>query len=72
MSVIDELPPGRKPIDTRVLGESKRLELLVLCVSDRRGQTSVCHLSLVEVRKSDLLAVTKGHELLEIIFGLIK
>ncbi|MEM6766653.1 MAG: ATP-dependent DNA helicase RecG [Bacteroidota bacterium] len=67
VSVIDELPPGRKPIDTRVFGESKRLELFGFMRKqiEEGRQIYVVYPLVEESAKSDLLAVTKGFELLE-------
>ena len=67
VSIIDELPPGRKPIKTMVHGESKRLEVLgfVRREIDLGHQAYVIYPLVEESEKMDLLAVTKGHELME-------
>ena len=67
VSVIDELPPGRKPIKTIVRGESKRLEVLGFIKSEleKGRQAYVVYPLVEESEKMDLLAVVKGHELLE-------
>ncbi|MFK7923757.1 MAG: ATP-dependent DNA helicase RecG [Bacteroidia bacterium] len=67
VSIIDELPPGRKPIETRVHGESKRLEVLgfIKRQLDEGRQAYVVYPLVEESEKLDLIAVVKGHELLE-------
>ena len=67
VSVIDELPPGRKPIKTLVHGESKRLEVLGFIRSElQRGRQAYVVYPLVEEsEKLDYLAAVKGFELLE-------
>ncbi|MEL6841651.1 MAG: ATP-dependent DNA helicase RecG, partial [Bacteroidota bacterium] len=67
VSIIDELPPGRKPIETRVHGESKRLEVLGFIKQqlDQGRQAYVVYPLVEESEKLDLIAVVKGHELLE-------
>ncbi|GAB4419228.1 MAG: ATP-dependent DNA helicase RecG [Bacteroidia bacterium] len=67
VSVIDELPPGRKPIKTVVYGESRRLEVFGFLRQEiRRGrQVYVVYPLVEESEKLDLLAVEKGHELME-------
>lgn len=67
VSVIDELPPGRKPIKTVVRGESKRLEVFgFLRHQLQQGQQVYVVYPLVEEsEKMDLLAVEKGFELME-------
>jgi ATP-dependent DNA helicase RecG len=71
VSVIDELPPGRKPIDTQVHGEKRRLEIFGFIRHElEKGQQAYVVYPLVdESEKSDLLAAVKGHELLERYFG---
>ncbi|MEL6624746.1 MAG: ATP-dependent DNA helicase RecG [Bacteroidota bacterium] len=67
VSVIDEMPPGRMPIETHVLGESKRLELFgfVTRELERGKQAYVVYPLVEESEKLDLIAAEKGHELLE-------
>jgi len=67
VSVIDELPPGRQPIQTMVHGESKRLEVFGFIKRElQKGRQAYVVYPLVEEsEKSDLLAAEKGHELLE-------
>ncbi|RMG73011.1 MAG: ATP-dependent DNA helicase RecG [Bacteroidetes bacterium] len=67
VSIIDELPPGRKPIKTVVRGEGKRLEVFgFLRHQLQQGQQVYVVYPLVEEsEKLDLLAVEKGFELME-------
>lgn len=67
VSVIDELPPGRQPIQTMVHGEGKRLEVFGFIKRElQKGRQAYVVYPLVEEsEKLDLLAAEKGHELLE-------
>jgi len=67
VSVIDELPPGRKPIKTMVYRESKRLEVLGFIRSEieKGRQAYVVYPLVEESEKLDLIAAEKGFELLE-------
>lgn len=67
VSIIDELPPGRKPIKTMVHGEKKRLEVLgfVRREIELGRQAYVIYPLVEESEKMDLLAATKGYELME-------
>lgn len=67
VSVIDELPPGRKPIHTRMAGESKRLEVFGFIRNEllKGRQAYVVYPLVEESEKLDYLAAVKGHELLE-------
>ena len=67
VSVIDELPPGRQPIQTLVHGESKRLEVFGFIKRElQKGRQAYVVYPLVEEsEKLDLVAAEKGHELLE-------
>lgn len=67
VSVIDELPPGRKPIKTMVFGESKRLEVFgfISRELEQGRQAYVVYPLVEESEKMDLLAAEKGLELLE-------
>jgi ATP-dependent DNA helicase RecG len=67
VSVIDELPPGRKEIQTLVKGENKRLEVLGFVKKQlaEGRQAYVVYPLVEESEKLDLIAVVKGHELLE-------
>lgn len=74
MSVLDEKPVGRKPIDTRVLPVSKLDEVVqkiydVTTYGSKKTQAYwVCPL-VEESEKSDLMAVEKRYEELKNIFG---
>lgn len=67
VSIIDELPPGRKPIKTFVRGESKRLEVLgfVKHQLEKGHQAYVIYPLVEESEKLDLLAATDGYEKME-------
>lgn len=67
VSVIDELPPGRKPIQTLVFKESKRLEVFGFIKKEiaKGRQVYVVYPLVEESEKLDLLAAEKGAELLE-------
>lgn len=67
VSIIDELPPGRKPIKTLVHGEKRRLEVLGFVKSElTKGQQAYVVYPLVEEsEKLDLIAAEKGFELLQ-------
>jgi len=67
VSVIDELPPGRKPIKTMVYRESKRLEVLgfIKRQIDQGNQAYVIYPLVEESEKLDLLAATEGYHLME-------
>ena len=64
LSVIDELPPGRKPIITYHIGDSKRLRLFGFMreqISKGR-QVYVVYPLIQESEKSDLLDLMNGYE----------
>lgn len=67
VSVIDELPPGRKPIVTKVYKENKRLEVLGFLKKEMEAgrQVYVVYPLVEESEKMDYLAAVKGHELME-------
>lgn len=67
VSVIDELPPGRKPITTRWVGESRRLEVLgfIRREIEEGRQAYVVYPLVEESEKMDLLAATEGYSKLE-------
>ncbi|TAE54309.1 MAG: ATP-dependent DNA helicase RecG [Bacteroidetes bacterium] len=67
VSVIDELPPGRKPIQTVVAGEAKRLEVfgMIRRELEMGRQAYVVYPLVEESEKSDLLAAEQGHEVLQ-------
>ncbi len=64
VSVIDELPPGRKPIDTRVFGEKRRLEVFgfIKRELERGRQAYVVYPLVEESEKLDYLAAVEGFE----------
>jgi ATP-dependent DNA helicase RecG len=66
VSVIDELPPGRTPIETRVLGEDGRQEVKRLIDREvKRGhQVYVVYPLVEESEKMDLKAATERYEYL--------
>ncbi len=74
VSVIDELPPGRKPIQTMVRGESKRLEVLGFIKKqiEQGKQAYVIYPLVEESEKLDLLAATEGVHLMEKYFAPFK
>lgn len=67
VSVINELPPGRKPIKTLVHREAKRLEVFGFIRSEleKGRQAYVVYPLVEESEKLDLVAAEKGFELLE-------
>lgn len=66
VSVIDELPPGRTPIETKVLGEDQRLEVKRLLTREIRAgrQVYVVYPLVEESEKMDLRDATKRYEYL--------
>ena len=74
VSIIDELPPGRKPIKTYVRRESKRLEVLgfVKHQLEKGNQAYVIYPLVEESEKLDLLAATDGYEKMEKYFDPFK
>lgn len=66
VSVIDELPPGRTPIETRVYGEDQRLEVKRLITSEvKKGhQAYVVYPLVEESEKMDLKDATRRYEYL--------
>jgi ATP-dependent DNA helicase RecG len=66
VSVIDELPPGRKAVVTRVYGEKNRLEVLGFIRKALRAgrQAYVVYPLVEESQKSDLLAAEEGYQAL--------
>ncbi|MDX1909452.1 MAG: ATP-dependent DNA helicase RecG [Bacteroidia bacterium] len=67
VSIIDELPPGRQPIQTFVYGESRRLEVFGFVRRElaEGRQVYVVYPLVEESEKSDLLAAEQGFELLQ-------
>jgi len=66
VSVIDELPPGRTPIETRVFGEEQRSEVKELIASEVRAgrQVYVVYPLVEESEKMDLKDATQRYEYL--------
>lgn len=66
VSVIDELPPGRTPIETRVFGEERRAEVKELISSEVRAgrQVYVVYPLVEESEKMDLKDATQRYEYL--------
>ncbi len=66
VSVIDELPPGRTPIETKVLGEDQRLEVKRLLMREVKAgrQVYVVYPLVEESEKMDLRDATKRFEYL--------
>lgn len=67
LSVIDELPPGRTPIKTRVLAESRREEgyRLIKKEMEQGRQAYIVYPLVEESEKSDLLAAAAAAETLQ-------
>ena len=66
VSQIDELPPGRTPIETRVMGEEQRAEAKKLVAAEVRSgrQVYVVYPLVEESEKSDLRDATQRYEYL--------
>ncbi len=66
VSVIDEMPPGRTPIETRVLGEEQRAEAKKLIAQEVRAgrQVYVVYPLVEESEKMDLKDATQRYEYL--------
>ena len=66
VSVIDELPPGRTPIETKVFGEDQRQEVKRLIAREVRAgrQVYVVYPLVEESEKIDLRDATKRYEYL--------
>ena len=64
LSVIDELPPGRKPIMTYHIGDSKRLRLFGFMRDQisKGHQVYIVYPLIQESEKSDLLDLMNGYE----------
>ncbi len=67
VSIIDELPPGRTPIDTRVRGESSRNKVYQFIAEEvRQGrQIYIVYPLVEESEKMDLAAATEMAEVLQ-------
>ena len=74
LSVIDELPPGRTPVDTRVRGEAERERVYAALARDvAQGHQAYVVVPLVEeTEKSDLKAATAFAEELGRTFPALK
>jgi ATP-dependent DNA helicase RecG len=66
VSIIDEMPPGRTPIETRVFGEEGRLEVKKLIAREVRAgrQVYIVYPLVEESEKLDLRDATKRYEYL--------
>jgi ATP-dependent DNA helicase RecG len=66
VSVIDEMPPGRTPIETRVIGEEQRPEVKQLIASEVRAgrQVYVVYPLVEESERMDLKDATQRYEYL--------
>ena len=66
VSVIDELPPGRTPIETKVMGEDQRLEVKRILTREIKAgrQVYVVYPLVEESEKMDLRDATKRFEYL--------
>jgi ATP-dependent DNA helicase RecG len=66
VSVIDEMPPGRTPIETKVLGEEQRLEVKKLISREVQAgrQVYVVYPLVEESEKMDLKDATRRYEYL--------
>ena len=64
LSVIDELPPGRTPVETKICYESRRLQVYSLIREEihQGGQAYVIYPLVEESEKSDLKAATQMAE----------
>ena len=66
VSIIDQMPPGRTPIETRVFGEEQRPEVKQLIASEVKGgrQVYVVYPLVEESEKMDLKDATQRYEYL--------
>jgi ATP-dependent DNA helicase RecG len=64
VSIIDELPPGRKPVKTEVYSESQRLTVIGFIQKQIAAgrQAYIVYPLVAESSKLDLLAAEQGHE----------
>jgi len=67
LSIIDEMPPGRSPVATRVIPEAgrERAYAMLRTVISRGQQAYIVYPLVEETEKSDLLAATEGAERLK-------
>ena len=66
VSVIDEMPPGRTPIETKVFGEEQRAEVKAMIAREVRAgrQVYVVYPLVEESEKMDLKDATRRYEYL--------
>ncbi|MDQ2976232.1 MAG: ATP-dependent DNA helicase RecG, partial [Acidobacteriota bacterium] len=66
VSVIDEMPPGRTPVETQVLGEEQRLDVKKLIAGEVKAgrQVYVVYPLVEESEKMDLKDATRRYEYL--------
>jgi ATP-dependent DNA helicase RecG len=66
VSVIDEMPPGRTPVQTKVFGEEQRAEVKALIAQEIRAgrQVYVVYPLVEESEKMDLKDATQRYEYL--------
>lgn len=71
ISVIDELPPGRKPVETRHWFESKRLLLMGFLKKqlEQGRQVYIVYPMIEENETLDLANLTEGFEAVQRVFG---
>jgi ATP-dependent DNA helicase RecG len=67
LSVIDEMPPGRTPVETRVAGDNRRSQVYARLRREiaTGHQLYIVYPLVEESEKSDLLAATEGAEQLK-------
>lgn len=67
LSVIDEMPPGRTPVTTRIAGEKQRGQVYELIRRELKAghQAYIVYPLVEETEKSDLLAATEAAEQLK-------
>ena len=67
LSVIDEMPPGRMPVDTRIVSDAQRAKVYqrLRREIEKGHQVYVVYPLVEESEKSDLLAATEGAEQLK-------
>ncbi len=67
LSVMDEMPPGRQPIETHILAPTERERAYTLVQSQVRSgyQVFIIYPLVEESEKSELLAATQEHERLQ-------
>ena len=67
LSVMDEMPPGRQPIETHVLTPTERERAYTLVLSQVKSghQAFIIYPLVEETEKSELLAATQEHERLQ-------